>query len=168
MKTLTTKYIEKLIYIIRGQKVMLDSNLAELYEVETRVLNQTVKRQIKRFPKDFMFQLTEKEWEILKSQNVISSAHGGRRKLPYVFTENGVAMLSGVLNSDRAISVNIAIMRTFTKLRSLLAGDESLAEKMAKLEQGTDKLFRIVFERLDRLEAEAPILPPKRKKIGLK
>lgn len=168
MKSLTTKYIEKLIYVIRGQKVMLDSDLAELYEVETRVLNQAVKRQIKRFPKDFMFQLTENEWEILKSQNVISSIHGGRRSIPHVFTENGVAMLSGILNSDRAISVNIAVMRTFTKLRTLLAGDESLSERMAKLERGTDKLFRIVFERLDKLETEAPVLPPKRKKIGLK
>lgn len=148
---------------------MLDSDLAQLYEVETRILNQSVKRQIKRFPKDFMFQLSEQEWEILKSQIVISSSdHGGRRKLPFVFTENGVAMLSGVLNSDKAISVNIAIMRTFTKLRALLANDESLSDRLSKLEQGTDTLFRIVFERLDKVESEAPILPPKRKKVGLK
>jgi ORF6N domain len=121
----------------------------------------------KRFPEDFIYKLKDKEWEILKSQFVTSSSHGGKRKLPLVFTENGVAMLSGVLNSDRAISVNIAIMRTFTKLRELLANDESLSIRMHNLEKGADKLFRIVFERLDKLEAESPILPSKRKKIGL-
>lgn len=148
---------------------MLDSDLAKLYEVETRMLNQSVRRQIKRFPKDFMFQLSKQEWGILKSQIVISSSdHGGRRKLPFVFTENGVAMLSGVLNSDKAISVNIAIMRTFTKLRALLANDESLSDRSSKLEQGTDTLFRIVFERLDKVESKVPILPPNRKKVGLK
>jgi hypothetical protein len=114
-----------------------------------------------------MFNLNKSEWEILKSQFVTSSSHGGRRKLPLVFTENGVAMLSGILSSNRAISVNIAIMRTFTKLRELLATDESLSNRMHKLEKGTDRLFRIVFERLDKLEAETPILPNKRKKIGL-
>jgi hypothetical protein len=102
------------------------------------------------------------------SQFVISSSHGGRRKLPLVFTENGVAMLSGILNSDRAISVNIAIMRTFTKIREFLASDEMLSERLHKLEKGTDKMFRIVFERLDTLETEIPLLPKKRKKIGLK
>lgn len=156
-----------MIFVVRGQKVMLDNDLAELYGVDTRTLNQAVRRNIKRFPNDFMFNLNKSEWEILKSQIVTSSSHGGRRKLPLVFTENGVAMLSGILNSDRAISVNIAIMRTFTKLRELLANDETLSIRMHKLEKGTDRLFRIVFERLDKLEAEAPILPIKRKKIGL-
>ena len=135
--------------------------------VDTRTLNQAIKRNIRRFLSDFMFNLNKSEWEILKSQFVTSSSHGGRRKLPLVFTENGVAMLSGILSSNRAISVNIAIMRTFTKLRELLATDESLSNRMHKLEKGTDRLFRIVFERLDKLEAETPILPNKRKKIGL-
>jgi len=165
---ITPKIIEKMIYIIRGKKVMLDSDLAKLYEVNTRTLNQAVKRNIKRFPSDFMFQLSKMEYTDLMSQIVTSSSHGGRRKLPLVFTENGVAMLSGILNSDRAISVNIAIMRTFTKLREFLASDEALSERLHKLEKGTDKMFRIVFEQLDTLESEIPLLPKKRKKIGLK
>lgn len=109
--------IQSKIYEIRGQKVMLDFDLAELYQVETRVLNQSVKRNLKRFPSDFMFQLTADEWEILKSQFVISS-WGGTRKLPYAFTEQGLAMLSGVLNSDIAIQVNINIMRAFANCKS--------------------------------------------------
>lgn len=169
MEKITPKKIESMIYIVRGQKVMLDSDLAELYEVDTRTLNQAVKRNIKRFPKDFMFQLSKQEHEDLISQIVISkTGRGGRRKVPLVFTENGVAMLSGILNSDRAISMNIAIMRTFTKLREFLANDESLSVRLHKLEKGTDKLFRIVFERLDNLEANTPLLPKKRKRIGLK
>lgn len=112
--------IQSKIYEIRGQKVMLDFDLAELYQVETRVLNQAVKRNIKRFPPDFMFQLTTDEWEILKSQFVISS-WGGTRKLPFAFTEQGLAMLSGVLNSDIAIQVNINIMRAFVAVRQLIA-----------------------------------------------
>ena len=112
--------IQSKIYEIRGQKVMLDFDLAILYQVETRVLNQAVKRNIKRFPPDFMFQLTTDEWEILKSQFVISS-WGGTRKLPFAFTEQGLAMLSGVLNSDIAIQVNINIMRAFVAVRQLIA-----------------------------------------------
>jgi len=115
-----------------------------------------------------LLKLTKEEWENLRSQIVTSSFQGGRRYPPHVFTENGVAMLSGVLNSDRAIAVNIAIMRTFTQLRSLLSGNESLFERMAKLEKGTDKLFRIVFERLDTSEAETLTLPNTRRRIGLK
>jgi ORF6N domain len=167
LNNITPKVIEKMIFLVRGKKIMLDNDLAELYGVDTRTLNQAVKRNIKRFPSDFMFNLNNSEWKILKSQFVTSSSHGGRRKVPLVFTENGVAMLSGILNSDRAISVNIAIMRTFTRLREFLANDESLSIRMHKIEKGTDRLFRIVFERLDKLEAEAPILPSKRKKIGL-
>ena len=112
--------IQSKIYEIRGQKVMLDRDLAELYQVETRVLNQAVKRNIKRFPSDFMFQVTEDEFEILKSQFVISS-WGGVRKLPFAFTEQGLAMLSGILNSDVAIEVNISIMRAFVAVRRLMA-----------------------------------------------
>ena len=112
--------IQSKIYEIRGQRVMLDFDLAVLYQVETRVLNQAVKRNIKRFPSDFMFQLTPDEWVILKSQFVISS-WGGTRKLPFAFTEQGLAMLSGVLNSDIAIQVNINIMRAFVAVRQMLA-----------------------------------------------
>lgn len=114
------KLIQNKIYDIRGRKVMLDRDLAELYQVEVRLLNQAVKRNLKRFPSDFMFQLTADEWEILKSQFVISS-WGGVRKLPYAFTEQGLAMLSGILNSDIAIQVNIHIMRAFVALRQMIA-----------------------------------------------
>ena len=114
--------IQNLIYMIRGQKVMLDSDLAMLYEVETKVLNQAVKRNIERFPEDFMFQLTEQEWEDFKvrSQFVTSPKGGGRQYLPYVFTEQGVSMLSSVLKSKRAIQINVQIMRTFVKMRECL------------------------------------------------
>tara|TARA_Y100000768_G_scaffold383549_1_gene365923 strand:+ start:1638 stop:2171 length:534 start_codon:yes stop_codon:yes gene_type:complete len=157
--------IETMIYVIRGQRVMLDSDLANLYGVETGALNRQVKRNIERFPKDFMFELNQQEFnEIRKSGN----SQGGRRSLPRVFTENGVAMLSGVINSDKAIKVNISIMRTFTKMRALLAEDESLVEKLSQFEKGTAKLFQIVFDRLEALERETPSLSPKRKKISLK
>ena len=116
--------IEKTIYLIRGEKLMLDRDLALLYEVETKVLNRAVKRNLQRFPLDFMFQLTPEEAENLRCQIGTSSfRHGGRRYLPYVFTEQGVAMLSTVLNSERAILVNIEIMRTFVKLRQMLASN---------------------------------------------
>jgi len=121
--------IEKMIYQIRCQKVMLDSDLAELYQVETKKLNQAVKRNIKRFPSDFMFQLSNQEFSNLKSQIVTSSSHGGLRKLPTAFTENGIAMLSGILNSDRAILINIAIMRIFTKLRSFLMLEKDISNR---------------------------------------
>ena len=120
--------IEKIIYVIREQKVMLDSDLAELYGVETRVLNQSVQRNAARFPKDFMFQLTEEEHDSLRSQFVISKkGKGGRRYMPYVFTENGVAMLSSVLNSEKAILINVSIMRIFTRLRSFLMLEKDLS-----------------------------------------
>lgn len=108
------------IHTVRGHKVMLDSDLAELYQVETRVLNQAVKRNMRRFPEDFMFALTEEEWGNLKSQ-IVTSSWGGRRKLPLVFTEQGVAMLSSVLNSEMAVDVSIQIIRVFTKMRELLS-----------------------------------------------
>lgn len=171
METKLMQKIENMIYIIRGMKVMLDSDLAELYEVETKVLNQAVKRNIERFPQDFMFKLSYQEVINLKSQIVTSSSHGGRRKLPMVFTENGVAMLSGILKSERAISVNIAIMRTFTSMRKVLQSDESLSEKISQLENDSKemkKIFQIVFEKLNFLEGKVPSLPKDRKKIGLK
>jgi len=161
--------IQNMIYEIRGQRVMLDNDLAQLYGVETKVLNQSVKRNLRRFPEDFMFKLTKEEYDSLKSQIVTSKVgRGGKQKQPLVFTENGVAMLSGILNSTRAINVNIAIMRTFTKLRSFLAMENSVEGRVDKLEQGTHKLFKIVFERLDDIEEQiAPKLPPNRRKIGL-
>lgn len=132
--------IERKIYLIRGQKVMLDSDLAELYEVKTKVLLQAVKRNIQRFPDDFMFQLTNQEVSSLRSQIVTSSSgHGGRRYLPYVFTEQGVAMLSSVLNSERAVQVNIAIMRVFVKLREMISTNKELAHKLGLLERNIEK-----------------------------
>ena len=157
-----------MIYLIRGQKVMLDSDLAKLYGVETKVLNQAVKRNIKRFPEDFLFRLTKDEYEVLKSQIVTSKeGRGGKQKQPLVFTENGVAMLSGILNSDRAIEVNISIMRIFVKLRSYYALEERVERKVENLDQNVSRVFKIVFERLDNLEG-APKLQKVRKKIGLK
>jgi len=141
------------IYFIRNKKVMLDKDLAELYGVETRVLNQAVKRHKKRFPDDFMFQLSKSEYEFLISQFVISkkSGRGGVRKMPYAFTEQGVAMLSGILNSDRAIAVNIQIMRTFIRLRQAIVDNADLRKELDDLKQISEERFRIVFETLDQL-----------------
>lgn len=161
--------IQNMIFVIRGQKVMLDSDLAKLYGVETRRLNEQVRRNIDRFPSDFMFKLTKTEFEILKSQFATSSSDwGGKRKQPLVFTENGVAMLSSVLNSKQAIKVNISIMRIFTKLRAFHLMEQELVNRMDQMEKSTDKIFRIVFERLDELETGLPSLSVKRRKIGLK
>lgn len=138
--------IEQKIFFIRGHKVMLDTHLAELYGVEVRTLIQAMKRNQRRFPADFMFQLTSQEDANLRSQIVISSlGYGGRRYSPYAFTENGVAMLSSVLNSERAINVNIQIMRTFTKLRQLLGTHRDLQQKIDKLEKKYDRKFAVVF-----------------------
>ena len=128
--------IQNLIYIIRGQKVMLDSDLAMLYEVATKVLNQAVKRNIERFPEDFMFQLTEDEYEVLRSQFVTSKTEtrGGRQYLPYVFTEQGVSMLSSVLKSQRAIQINVQIMRTFVKMREWALENKEMSKRLAELE----------------------------------
>lgn len=162
--------IEKMIYVIRDQKVMLDSDLADLYEVKTKVLNQAIKRNIARFPQDFMFQLTSEECDSLRSQIVTSKkGKGGRRYLPYVFTENGVAMLSSVLSSEKAIQINVSIMRIFTRLRSFLLLEKDLSDRVTKLEQGTNQMFKVVFERLDSYEEMViPKLPGNRKKVGLK
>jgi phage regulator Rha-like protein len=161
--------IESMIYIIRGQKVMIDSDLAELYDVDTGQLNRAVKRNSLRFPEDFMFKLTNNEFkEVLKIKN-ISDSYGGARKSPYVFTENGVAMLSSVLNSDRAILINIAIIRIFTKLRSFLLLEKGLNERISKLESGTNKVFKVVFERLDSIDNVIDTkLPTTKRKIGIK
>lgn len=144
--------IQNMIYVIRGQKVMLDSDLAKLYGVATKRLNEQVRRNFDRFPEDFMFQITKEEFEILKSQFATSSLDwGGKRKQPLVFTENGVAMLSSVLKSKQAVQVNISIMRIFTKLRSFLMLEKENSKKIDSIEKGTNQLFKIVFERLDNL-----------------
>jgi len=144
------------IYTLRGKQIMLDSDLAELYEVTTKIFNQAVKRNIERFPEDFMFQLTENEYVNLRSQFVTSSLeqHGGRRYLPYVFTENGVYMLSSVLKSKVAIEVSIEIMRTFTKLREFTLHYNALGKKLIELECKNDKQFKKVFGILDTLVYE--------------
>jgi hypothetical protein len=133
--------IQRRILALREQRVMLDADLAQLYGVETRVLMQAVKRNLARFPEDFMFQLSAEEFANLRSQSVISSAgHGGRRTAPYAFTEQGVAMLSSVLGSPRAIAVNIEIMRTFVRVRALAATHSDLAKRLAELEEKTEAL----------------------------
>ncbi|HXH32259.1 MAG TPA: ORF6N domain-containing protein [Bacteriovoracaceae bacterium] len=169
MSDIILSKIENMIYSVRGHKVMLDSDLAQLYNVETKVLNQAIKRHLSRFPSDFMFQLSTEEYVSLRSQIVTSKeSRGGRRYLPLVFTEAGVAMLSSVLTSERAAQVNVSIMRTFIRLRSFLSMESSLESKVSKLQEGTNKLFKVVFERLDAVEEATPALRPNRKKIGLK
>ena len=156
--------IERSILLIRGHKVILDADLAELYGVETRALLQAVSRNQKRFPEDFMFQMSKKEYELLRSQIVISKkGRGGRRYLPYVFTEQGVAMLSSVLRSERAVQVNIEIMRAFVRLRRMLASNEDLARKLAALEKKYDSQFRVVFDAIRELMAPPE---PNKRKIG--
>ncbi len=166
----TPEALFPLIRMIGKNTVMLDSDLAQLYGVETKVLNQAVKRNIERFPKDFMFKLTRQEWTGLKSQivtssleqpdnqretdlksQIVTSSHGGRRTLPYAFTEQGIAMLSSVLDSPRAIEVNIAIMRTFVELRGLMRSNQMLEEKIARLEKKYDGQFKIVFDAIAKL-----------------
>ncbi len=148
---------------------MLDSDLAELYGVLTKNLNKAVKRNSDKFPSDFMFKLTRDEYEDLRFQSgTFKNATSGRKYLPIVFTEYGIVALSGVLNSEIATKTNISIVRAFVKMRKLLASDESLTDRVEQLEKGTIKFFHIIFERLDELESKAPILPEKRKKIGVK
>ena len=147
--------IRSKIYIVRGKQVMIDRDLAELYQVENRALNQAVKRNSDRFPDDFMFQLTKEEHENLISQFVISSSeHGGVRKMPYAFTEKGVYMLSSVLRSSVAAQTSIAIVRTFTKLREFSLHYNALAKKIIELERKNDKQFKEVFKILDSLVEE--------------
>ena len=157
--------LTSLIYFIRGEKVMLDTDLAKLYNVETRVLKQAVRRNLDRFPKDFMFELTGEEIDHMVSQGVIPSKQifGGAK--PFAFTEQGIAMLSSVLNSRIAIQVNIAILRTFVKLRQLLIGHKDLAEKLERMEQKYDEQFRIIFSALQQMLQEESKPRPK---IGFK
>ena len=159
---LPVERIEKAIFMIRGQKVMMSTHLADLYDVEPKVLVQSVKRNRDRFPEDFMFQLSAAEFENLKSQFVTSSWEGMRRARPYAFTGQGVAMLSSVLNSKRAIEVNILIMRTFVKLRQMAASHKDLLRKIEEMEKKYDGQFRAVFEAIRQLMAPTDI---PRKKI---
>lgn len=168
--------IESWIYVIRGQKVMLDEDLSTLYSVETKRLNEQVRRNSERFPEDFMFQLTAEEFANLKSQIATSSlrsqfatsnasvGRGGRRHIPFAFTEQGVSMLSSVLHSDRAIQVNIEIMRTFVQLRQMLASNVELSRKLATLEKKYDIQFKAVFDVIRQLMI--PLEPKKKRPIG--
>ena len=159
--------IERSILLIRNQKVMLDADLAELYGVETFNLNKAVNRNIDRFPEDFMFRLTKEEADSLRFQIGISKTEGrgGRRYLPYAFTEQGVAMLSSVLHSEQAVKVNVEIMRAFVRLRRMLESHAALARKLDELEKKYDSKFQIVFEAIRQL-----MIPPEKKqrKIGFR
>lgn len=157
-----TQSIEGRIFALRRQRVMLSTHLAQLYEVEPKVLIQAVKRNVKRFPADFMFQLTSSEFSILKSQIVTSSWGGPRRAAPYAFTEQGVAMLSSVLRSDRAIQVNVEIMRAFVRLRRILASNVDLQRKLLALEKKYDAQFKVVFDAIRKL-----MIPPETKRRGI-
>jgi len=154
------EHIEHAIHLIRGQRVMLDQDLAALYGVEVKLLNRAVKRNIERFPLDFMFQLDDSEAGSLRCQFGTSNGRGGRRYLPYVFTEQGVAMLSSVLRSPRAVAVNVEIMRAFVRMRSLLQSQEDLWRKITALEKKYDSQFRSVFDAIR--ELMQPAAPPKR------
>jgi phage regulator Rha-like protein len=146
------------IFEIRGKKVMLDSDLAKLYDVQTKVLIQAVKRNVDRFPDDFMYQLTWQEFMDLRSQ-IVTSSLGGRRYLPYVFTQEGVAMLSSILSSERAVKVNIQIMRAFVQLRRMLLTNAGLRRKIEEMEKKYDKKFAIVFQAIKQLLEPSPIKP---------
>jgi hypothetical protein len=163
MAAVPAERIESRIFMLRGHKVMLSPDLAELYEVEPRALVQAVKRNIERFPGDFMFQLNAREFEHLKSQFVISSWGGLRRAAPYAFTEQGVAMLSSVLRSKRAVLVNVEIMRAFVRLRQMLAAHADLARKLAALEKRYDAQFKVVFDAIRELMTPPP---EKKRPIG--
>lgn len=164
---LPAERIERSILLVRGQKVMLDEDLATLYEVQVKVLNQAVRRNIDRFPEDFMFQLTDEEFANLRSQIVtLKTGRGQHRKYPpYAFTEQGVAMLSSVLRSKRAVQVNIEIMRAFVRLRQMLASNAELARKLAALENKYDAQFKVVFDAIRELMSPPPA---KRRRIGFR
>jgi hypothetical protein len=157
--------IESVIYLIRKEKVVLDHNLASLYGVPTKALVQAVKRNADRFPGDFMFQLSETEFANLRSQ-IVTASWGGRRSPPYAFTEQGVAMLSSVLRSGRAVAVNIEIMRAFVRLRRLLLSHEDLGRKLLALESRYDRQFKVVFDAIRQIMS--PDVPPKRRRIGFR
>jgi phage regulator Rha-like protein len=157
--------IERKIYLIRAHKVLLDSDLAELYGVEVKQLKRQVRRNIKRFPEDFMFQLQKEEYESLRSHFGTLKRGEHAKYFPYAFTEQGVAMLSSVLNSDRAIEVNIQIMRAFVKLREMLSTHKDLARKLADMEKKYDTQFKVVFDAIRQLMKPDE---PKKKPIGFR
>jgi len=156
-----TNRIARAIIVIRGHRTILDASLADLYEVDTKTLLRAVKRNMERFPADFMFQVSEKEFEHLRYQIGTSRSWGGRRYRPYAFTEHGVAMLSSVLRSSRAVQVNIEIMRAFVRDRQMLEANVGLARKLAVLEKNYDSQFRVVFDAIRKLTA-SPRIPTKR------
>jgi ORF6N domain len=166
--------IASIIYMIRGEKVMLDMDLAELYDVETKILKQTVRRNMQRFPDDFMFELTRQEFDNLKMQ-FVSSSWGGLRYTPFAFTEQGVAMLSGILNSERAIAVNIAIMRTFVQMRKFMLANIDLSKRINELErlminrfEDNEADIRDIYEALRQLTIEEEVVTEPRRPIGFK
>lgn len=167
-QSLTTGKIEQRIYLIRDLSVMLDSDLAELYGVQTGAVVRQVKRNLKRFPEDFMFQLTDIEWESLKCQIGISNGRGGRRYAPYVFTEQGVAMLSSVLGSDRAVEINIQIMRAFVKLRELMTTHKDLARKIEELERQYGQHDRKITAILATIQKMLEPPASKKRRIGFR
>jgi hypothetical protein len=158
--------VEQSIILVRGEKVMLDHVLAEMYGVTTKALIQAVRRNRDRFPNDFMYQLTPQEVSILRSQIVTSSSWGGRRRRPYAFTEQGVAMLSSVLRSERAVLVNVEIMRAFVRLRRILITHADLARKLEELEKKYDAQFRVVFDAIR--ELMTPSEPAEKRRIGFR
>ena len=161
-----TARIERAILVLRGHKVLLDADLAALYEVPTKVLLQAVKRNLERFPEDFMFQLGKQEFAILRSQ-IVTSSWGGRRTVPYAFSEQGVAMLSSVLNSPRAIAVNIEIMRAFVRLRALIASNKDLAARLDQLEKKLNTHDQAITEIMHAIrQLMTPPEPPKKRPIG--
>jgi hypothetical protein len=161
MPQVSVTVIQSVVLRIRGQNVMLDSDLAALYRVDVKALNQAVKRNRQRFPRDFMFRLNSEEAASLRSHTVTANpGRGGRRTAPYAFTEQGVAMLSSVLRSQRAVRVNIEIMRAFVQLRRMLGANEELARKLDALEQKYDGQFRVVFQAIR--ELMTPSEPPRR------
>jgi phage regulator Rha-like protein len=161
-----TETIERHIFIVRGQKIMLDYDLAELYGVATKTLNQAVKRNAKRFPDDFMFQLNFQEVRRLRSQSVTLKRGQHIKYRPYAFTEHGILMLSSVLNSERAVQVNIEIMRAFVKLREMLASHKDLALKLAAMEKKYDSQFKVVFDAIR--ELMTPIESQPKRRIGFR
>jgi hypothetical protein len=168
--TIDADHVGQFIYMVRGHKVMLDEDLATLYAITTKILNQAVKRNIKRFPEDFAFKLNREEWKNLRSQ-IVTSSYGGRRYTPYAFTEHGVAMLSGILRSPMAIEVNIEIMRAFIRLRHVLASHKELSKEVIALKdfalkhsQKSDQEFRKVWKAIDKLAT--PIQPKEQPRIG--
>lgn len=162
--TVIMENIERKIYLVRGQKVMLDSDLAELYGVTTKRLNEQVRRNAGKFPEDFMFQLSSKEYDVLRSHFATSSSrHGGRRYPPYVFTEHGALMAASVLNTSRAVQVSIYVVRAFVKLREMIASHKDLALRLDEMEKKYDNHFKVVFDAIRTLVAQPG---PKEKKIG--